>query len=187
MNEKYDRILKTAIRLFIEKGIHNTPTSVIAKEAEVATGTLFHYFKNKEALIDAVYLDSKMSMINAITHGLNKEDNIISTTKKMFLNSLKWSIENPERVHFYQTYGNSGFITSLTKAEGQEKLDFLNHFLIEGQQQGYIKQLPVDILFNAVYGIMAQMMKFFSLNPEIIKDQDYVEDAFTLLWDSIKR
>ena len=57
--DKREAILKTALNLFTERGFHNTPTSLIAKEAGVATGTLFHYFKNKEILINELYLHIK--------------------------------------------------------------------------------------------------------------------------------
>lgn len=56
MSTKREDIIKTAMRLFTEEGFHATPTSKIAKEANVATGTLFHHFKNKEALINALYI-----------------------------------------------------------------------------------------------------------------------------------
>ncbi len=187
MNEKYHRIIDAAIKLFIENGIHNTPTSKIAKEANVATGTLFHYFENKEALINAVYLDSKKTLSEALTKGTGNEMDILGTAKMMFENSLKWSVGNPERVRFYQTYGNSGFITETTKERAKEKLEFLYQFIIKGQEQGYIKEVSPELLYNAVYGIMSQMMNYFSSNPGLVEDQKSIENAFTLLWDTMKR
>ena len=46
--EKREAILDTALVLFTERGFFGTPTSMISKEAGVATGTLFFYFKTKE-------------------------------------------------------------------------------------------------------------------------------------------
>ena len=43
--EKQKAVMEAALKLFTEKGFHGTPTSKIAKDAKVATGTLFHYFK----------------------------------------------------------------------------------------------------------------------------------------------
>ncbi|MCK5033837.1 MAG: helix-turn-helix transcriptional regulator, partial [Calditrichia bacterium] len=53
-SEKREAILKATLNLLVERGFHDTPTSLIAKEAGVATGTLFHHFKNKEELINAL-------------------------------------------------------------------------------------------------------------------------------------
>ena len=57
--EKVDKILEAALQLFTSKGFHGTPTSEIAKTAGVANGTLFHYFKTKEELINNLYLHVK--------------------------------------------------------------------------------------------------------------------------------
>ena len=45
--DKREAILETALVLFTERGFYGTPTAMISREAGVATGTLFFYFKNK--------------------------------------------------------------------------------------------------------------------------------------------
>ncbi len=49
--DKKRKILDSALKLFVEKGIDNTSTSLISKEAGVAAGTLYFYFENKVDLI----------------------------------------------------------------------------------------------------------------------------------------
>ena len=44
------RILAAARKLFAKNGLENTTTRAIAHEAKIATGTLFNYFPNKEAI-----------------------------------------------------------------------------------------------------------------------------------------
>ena len=61
---KREKILQTAMNLFIDKGIQSTSTALIAKEAGVATGTLFHHFKTKEELVHALYNLIFDSLIN---------------------------------------------------------------------------------------------------------------------------
>jgi len=58
-SDKRTAILSASLTLFTERGFHGTPTSMIAREAGIATGTLFHYFKTKEELITALYLSVK--------------------------------------------------------------------------------------------------------------------------------
>jgi AcrR family transcriptional regulator len=40
LEDKKERILEAALKLFIEKGIDNTSIALISKEAGVATGTI---------------------------------------------------------------------------------------------------------------------------------------------------
>jgi AcrR family transcriptional regulator len=48
------RILQAALELFRSRGFENTVTRDIAREAKIATGTLFNYFKSKEELVAAL-------------------------------------------------------------------------------------------------------------------------------------
>lgn len=48
--EKIDRIIDAAFKLFNEKGYSNITTADIAKEADVATGSLYAYFEDKKAI-----------------------------------------------------------------------------------------------------------------------------------------
>ena len=47
-------ILDAAMALFAERGFDATPVKVIATEAGVATGLIFHYFGAKEGLLEAL-------------------------------------------------------------------------------------------------------------------------------------
>lgn len=52
--EKEQRILASAIRIFAEKGFSGATTSQIAKEAGVAEGTIFRYFKTKKDILTGI-------------------------------------------------------------------------------------------------------------------------------------
>lgn len=46
--EKYEKIIEAAFKLFNEKGYFNTTTTDIAKEANIATGSVYTYFNDKK-------------------------------------------------------------------------------------------------------------------------------------------
>lgn len=59
MNKK-ETILKAALELLVENGIHATPVSAIAKKANTGMGgTIYNYFESKEVLINAIYVAIK--------------------------------------------------------------------------------------------------------------------------------
>lgn len=58
--ETRQRILETARKLFHEQGYHATGIATILREADVNSGSLYHYFPSKEALLIGVleyYID----------------------------------------------------------------------------------------------------------------------------------
>ena len=72
--DKQELLIQTAIELFTKNGFDNTSTASISKKAKVATGTLFHYFKNKKELISEAYLDTKKEFFAEITKDLSEKD-----------------------------------------------------------------------------------------------------------------
>jgi AcrR family transcriptional regulator len=52
-----EQILKTALKLFAERGFDATSTRQIAKEVGVAEGLIFHYFPTKASLLTAILED----------------------------------------------------------------------------------------------------------------------------------
>jgi TetR/AcrR family fatty acid metabolism transcriptional regulator len=55
--DKRNKIINAALEIFTEQGFHNTRLDDIAKEANVAKGTLYLYFKSKEDLFVHCLLD----------------------------------------------------------------------------------------------------------------------------------
>jgi AcrR family transcriptional regulator len=64
--EKKERIMEAAMKLFAQKGIHETNSKQIAAEAGVSIGSFYYYFKDKKKLLIEVladYLDKNFDMI----------------------------------------------------------------------------------------------------------------------------
>lgn len=58
---KRDAVLRTAARLFSERGYHGTSLELVAEELEITRPTVYYYFKNKdEILFECVSLSLRM-------------------------------------------------------------------------------------------------------------------------------
>jgi TetR/AcrR family fatty acid metabolism transcriptional regulator len=53
--EKYQRILRAAVKVFAEQGFFQSTIAQIAKAAGVADGTIYLYFKNKDDILVQFY------------------------------------------------------------------------------------------------------------------------------------
>jgi len=53
-DERREEILQAGCRLFLAKGYENTTMRDVMRELDIAKGTIYHYFKSKEELLDAV-------------------------------------------------------------------------------------------------------------------------------------
>jgi AcrR family transcriptional regulator len=55
MEDKRRQLLDAAVRVFARKGFHASRVGDIAEEAGVAHGLLYHYFKSKDQVLEAVF------------------------------------------------------------------------------------------------------------------------------------
>ncbi|TVT61331.1 TetR/AcrR family transcriptional regulator [Amycolatopsis rhizosphaerae] len=63
-SDRSTAILRGAAKLFARKGVRSTTVREIADESGVLSGTLYHYFPSKEAIVDEIvtrYLDALLS------------------------------------------------------------------------------------------------------------------------------
>ena len=54
-NGKYEAILRAAIKVFARGGFFNSKVADVAREAGVADGTVYLYFKNKDDILVSIF------------------------------------------------------------------------------------------------------------------------------------
>ena len=59
-------ILDAAIRVFAREGFHRCRVSDIAKEANVAYGLVYHYFRSKDEVLDTLFSERWSLLLEAI-------------------------------------------------------------------------------------------------------------------------
>lgn len=55
--EKRQQILEAATRVFSSRGYHGARVSDIAREAGIAYGLVYHYFRNKDEILDTIFAE----------------------------------------------------------------------------------------------------------------------------------
>ena len=96
-DDKRNAILDAATRLFAERGLTAAPTSEISKQAGVAEGTLFTYFKTKDDLINALYREIKLELADAMMSDFPRKRNVRTRLRHVWDRYVKWGVANPEQ------------------------------------------------------------------------------------------
>ena len=84
-----NKIIKASAKIFARKGFDNTTLDEIASEANIAKGTIYLYFKNKESL----YLALIRKYIDSMQHIIKKEINKDTNFHDKLRHILKQQIE----------------------------------------------------------------------------------------------
>ncbi len=184
--EKIEAIHNATLQLTGKIGIAGLKISDIAKEAKIAIGTLYIYFKSKEDLLNDLYKNLKNRTVDALQN--NKADKDIAYKlkfKKHWFGSLKYRIEHFEEIIFMEQFYYSPFISEENKMISQKYKTYIEAILEEGKAQLLVKDIDNSFLIQAMAGLSREFSLSYVDNPSKIDDK-FLENSFTICWDAIK-
>jgi TetR/AcrR family fatty acid metabolism transcriptional regulator len=174
---KHKKILKAAVKVFAEKGFYNARVSEIAKEADVADGTIYLYFKNKDDILISLFEEEFGQIVENMRQELEKEKNPLQKIRKfaqVHLSILQkqqqlaevLGVEVRQSSKFMKEYVNKPFI---------EYLNLIRAIVVEGQEKGIIrKDLTPGIMKRAFFGALDEMARYWVLST---KKKHSINDA----------
>jgi len=183
--DKREAILEASLKVFAANGFHSAPTSQIAKEANVGIGTLYRYFENKDALIEALHTDIDQRLKPSVNDGIDESAPIRESLLQILNRVFNFLIENPCDFRFLEMYYNSpyGLAKQRSEEDGCDKP--LYQLFEKGIERQIIKDVPKEVLFALCFGPMLMLIRdqstgYFQLTEEMI------EMTLIACWDSIK-
>lgn len=181
MNKK-QAILTAALQLLTQKGIHATPMSAIAKEAGTGMGTIYNYFPNKEELINAIYVQIKQEE-EGLFQRKGEEKGLKAQFEEYYRDMVQFFLEHPAYFHFMEQLQASPMITAESKAVGEQAVGVVLDLVAEGQEQGLIKNIPLQELMPFIGGtVLAYLRRHF----EEGREKPSLTNQLQLVWDAIK-
>lgn len=142
-----EAIISAAIKLFSEKGFEATTVEEIAKEAGVAKGTFFNYFKTKEAVVDEFERFSIFFEMNQ----LNSQNQIGPIAPRI----ISAIINLLQKVNYTRSLRRATLQATLSSTryleQHQESIQKFNELLVPlfqvGQERGeFTKRIPPQTL-----------------------------------------
>ncbi|MCG9788624.1 TetR/AcrR family transcriptional regulator [Vibrio barjaei] len=151
MTAKRQRILEVALELATTAGIDSLSTIEVAKQADVAKATLFHHFKSKQTLVNAIYESIKTDYDFFTGH---ESLDINARLELLWRESLSWAIVNPEKVAFLSMYYTSRTVPREARQRAkQQSLDGLHRLIQEAQHHNGLQNESTEVLMESVYSM----------------------------------
>lgn len=134
--EKREQILAAALRVFSLDGVHGTAVPPIARAANIGIGTLYHYFENKEALVNAVFQHTKSRLHQRLLDGLQTEDPSKALFDEIWDRLAAFAVEEPEAFRFLEMQDHYPYLDEKSHAEEKQLLKPLRGLVKLGQKTG---------------------------------------------------
>lgn len=174
-SEKYQKIIHAATKVFAEKGFYNSKVSDVAKEAQVADGTIYLYFKNKDDLLISIFEDSMDHFTAAVQEEMRGAQGPVERLRGFIKLHLELVREHQDTAQVLQIElrQSSKFMKEYAATKFRDYLDIISTILEEGQRLGCFKQgINPQIVKRAIFGAIDEM----ALEWVLMKKKKYSVD-----------
>lgn len=185
ISDKKEAILRSTLELIKDNGFHGTPISLIAKKAGVASGTIYHYFPSKDAIIIELHRQIKKQMVAAMFNESSNKKEYKQQFFEGWINLCKYFINNPSSLIFTEQFNCSPYVKTLSKKDAKASVNKFNEFFQSGMDKGYLKKMEYMLIASAVFGCITATAKYHVAGHFGFKDADLCKVA-NILWDGIK-
>jgi AcrR family transcriptional regulator len=184
--DKKEAIFQAMLMLISKYGFHSSPMSEVAKQANVAAGTIYHYFKSKDELICALYICLKEKTTEELFSKDDPSKPFKDRFRSFYLQLINHFIANPKEFYFLEQFTNSPYINTLKKDEIQRLEQSIYDFLRKAVFTQAVRDIPPKILIAMVMGSANALIKL-QLSGEFQMTSSDLETAFLSCWDGIRK
>lgn len=159
--DKRERILAAAERIFAQRGFFHARVSEIAREAGVADGTIYLYFKSKDELLISLF-ESRMERV-VVSLGAAIESAGPSARDRLvaFLDTyVQMVVDNPAlaEVLTVELRQSSKFMKEYQSRQFGDFLRLLAGLVSDGQEAGeFARELPAPVVARAIFGMLDEL------------------------------
>jgi TetR/AcrR family fatty acid metabolism transcriptional regulator len=165
--EKYHRIIAAATKVFARKGFFHAKVSDIAKEAQVADGTIYLYFENKDDILISLFEEQMKAVLENMVQQISQEKDAVKKIEKFALTHLRLIELNKNMAEIIQVElrQSSKFMKEYKNEKFMQYLNLISDVIREGQEQGLFKKDVIpDIAKRAFFGALDEMSRFWVLS-----------------------
>lgn len=166
-SEKYHRIIKAATKVFAKKGFYPAKISEIAKEAQVADGTIYIYFENKDDILISLFEEQMKTVLENMVAQISKLKDPAEKLEKFALTHLRLIEQNKDIAEIIQVElrQSSKFMKEYKNEQFTQYLDLIGDIVTEGQKKGVFKKdIMPGVAKRAFFGALDEMSRFWVLS-----------------------
>jgi TetR/AcrR family fatty acid metabolism transcriptional regulator len=158
--EKPQQIIQAAVRVFARKGYFSSRVSDIAREAGIAAGTIYLYFKTKEDILITLFREKMSVFVSSMRRAIADEPDAVAKVRRLVHLHFEMLEGDPDLAEVVQVELRQGqkFFRGASSQEIAAYFALIGSVLEEGVGQGHFKSdLPVKVATKMLFGAMDQM------------------------------
>ena len=180
---KLASIFDATVNLTAKVGIGGLKMSLIAKEAEVAAGTIYLYYKNKQDLLNAVYTNLKTEGIFSV---MGKIEHLPIEVQlfRLWEVAFDYHVSHINKSIFKEQFELSPMISQENLSMEEDSMSYLHRTLDEAKKKGVVKPIDNEIMISLIIGFMKHLSTQ-STNKVLDVNEDVKHLCYSMCWDAI--
>ncbi|MBW2029177.1 MAG: TetR/AcrR family transcriptional regulator [Deltaproteobacteria bacterium] len=165
--EKYQRIINAATRIFARKGFFHAKISDIAREAQVADGTIYLYFQNKDDILISLFEEQMKRVLKGMKEELRDVKDPLKRLERFALYHLRLVKDNKDIAEIIQVElrQSSKFMKEYKNTQFIEYLNLIEDIIRDGQEKNVFREdIVPGIAKRAFFGALDEMSRFWVLS-----------------------
>jgi TetR/AcrR family transcriptional regulator, fatty acid metabolism regulator protein len=188
--DKPQQIVEAAIRVFARNGYYNSRVSDIAREAGIASGTIYLYFKTKEEILVTLFRDKMAAFVAQLRREIAGEPDPVAKIRRLVGVHFAVLERNPALAEVVQVELRQGhkFFRGASAHEVSAYFELIGSVLDEGVAGGYFHaDLPVKVATKMLFGAMDQMATSWVLGKRGYRLVDAADTVATIFLKGVTR
>ena len=182
-DEKRSALLRAATRVIVTQGL-GAQTAVIAREAGVASGSLFTYFETKKILFNELYLELKAEMASAALKNLPRNSALRKQLFSVWSNWMHWAISDPDKRRALAQLSVSEEITPETREASHKHTAGMAELLERCRAAGPMREASMSFAVSVMNSLAETTMDFMLQDPK--NAEKHCQLGFNALWRILK-
>jgi TetR/AcrR family transcriptional regulator, fatty acid metabolism regulator protein len=187
---KPQQIIDAAIRVFARNGYYNSRVSDIAREAGIASGTIYLYFKTKDDILVTLFRVKMTEWVAQVRRQIASEPDAVAKIRRLV--ALHFSVleKDPHLAEVVQVELRQGnkFFRGASAHEVSAYFDLIASILQEGIAAGqFVKDLPVKMAVKMLFGAMDQVATSWVLGKRAYQLSEAAEPVASIFLRGVCR
>jgi len=166
--DKRRQILDAAVLVFAQQGFHKSRVSDVARAAGVADGTIYLYFKSKDAILISIFEETMGQMIERVAEALRDIDDPLEKLRAFAMFHMGNVEDNADvaKVLQVELRLSTTFMKEYAPIALKQYMDIIGGLIEQGQAAGLVRQDVNPIIARrAFFGAMDEIAMQWILTP----------------------
>lgn len=188
---KEQAIREKAIEMIVKEGFDGLSMQKLAKAANVSPATIYLYFKNREDLLNQLYMGIEKVFTEATLRDFDPEMNFEQGLWLQWKNRFAHNIKYPYHIYFMEQFRTSPLINHKDIKENSFRTA-MGLFFKNAIKRNELIELPVEIFWSIAYGPLYTLIKFHSgkkslMGTKFILTEEKMKQAFDVVIKALKK